>query len=93
MAVSGCKLNCSESFVRDVGLVGRKDGWAVLVGGNVGAEPRIAQELIDGLDEAGVLTAVESVVEAYRDNAKKGERLGKMIERLGLEPLRAAVSQ
>ena len=91
MAVSGCNLNCAESFVRDLGLVGKKDGWTVLVGGNVGAQPRIAVELIAGLDDEAVLAAAEKIVGAYRDNAKKGERLGKMIERLGLEPLREAV--
>jgi NAD(P)H-nitrite reductase large subunit len=92
MAVSGCNLNCAESFVRDLGLVGKKDGWTVLVGGNVGAQPRIARELTGALDDAGVLKAAERIVEAYHDTAKKGERLGKMIERLGLEPLQAAVA-
>jgi len=92
MAVSGCNLNCAESWVRDLGLVGKKDGWTVLVGGNVGAQPRIAVELISGLDDEAVLAAAENIVGAYRDNAKKGERLGKMIERLGLEPLREAVA-
>jgi NAD(P)H-nitrite reductase large subunit len=27
MAISGCHLSCSESWVRDVGLIGQKDGW------------------------------------------------------------------
>jgi NAD(P)H-nitrite reductase large subunit len=85
MAVSGCPLSCAESWVRDVGLIGRKDGWALVIGGNVGAKPRIAQELIDGLDDTGVLSAVEKVLGYYRENAKKGERLGKMVERVGLD--------
>jgi NAD(P)H-nitrite reductase large subunit len=92
MAVSGCNLNCAESFVRDLGLVGKKDGWTVLVGGNVGPQPRIARELTGGLDDAGVLAATEKIIEAYRESANKGERLGKMIERLGLEPLQAALA-
>ena len=92
MAVSGCNLNCAESFVRDLGLVGKKDGWTVLVGGNVGPQPRIARELTGGLDDAGVLTATEKIIKAYRESANKGERLGKMIERLGLEPLQAALA-
>ena len=37
MSVSGCGLNCAESWVRDVGLVGKKDGWMLTIGGNVGA--------------------------------------------------------
>ncbi|MGD8369538.1 MAG: NAD(P)/FAD-dependent oxidoreductase [Desulfobacterales bacterium] len=91
MAVSGCPLSCAESWVRDVGLIGRKDGWALTVGGNVGANPRIGQEIAGGLDDSGVIAAVGKVVQAYRDMAKKGERLGKTIERIGLEPFRDAV--
>ena len=91
MAVSGCPLSCAESWVRDVGLIGRKDGWVLTVGGNVGANPRIGQELAGGLDDDGIIAAVEKVVQAYRDNAKKGERVGKTIERLGLEPFQAAL--
>ena len=91
MAVSGCPLSCSESWVRDVGLIGKKDGWMLTVGGNVGASPRIGQQLESGFDDDGVLAAVARVVEAYRENAKKGERLGKTIERLGLDPFREAL--
>ncbi|MFZ0242563.1 MAG: NAD(P)/FAD-dependent oxidoreductase [Desulfobacterales bacterium] len=85
MAVSGCHLSCAESWVRDVGLIGKKDGWVLVIGGNVGAAPRIAQECADGLDDDQALAVIEAVVGFYQENAKKGERLGKMIDRLGLE--------
>ncbi|KPK26397.1 MAG: sulfite reductase [Nitrospira bacterium SG8_3] len=92
MAVSGCKLSCSESWVRDVGLIGEADGWRLVAGGNVGASPRIANELITGLDDTQAMEAVKKTVEFYQANAKKGERLGKMIDRMGIEPLKEAVS-
>jgi NAD(P)H-nitrite reductase large subunit len=85
MAVSGCHLSCSESWVRDVGLIGKKDGWDLVIGGNVGAEPRIAQLCASGLDDEAALAAVASLIGHYRENAKKGERLGKMIDRVGME--------
>ncbi len=91
MAVSGCKLSCAESWVRDIGLIGDKDGWNLTIGGNVGAQPRIGKELITGLDDEGALKAVDNVVEYYKNNAKPNERLGKMIERVGIEPFKAAV--
>ncbi len=91
MAVSGCKLSCSESWVRDIGLIGDKDGWIVTIGGNVGSQPRIGKELICGLDDAAVLKAVDDVVNYYKENAKGAERLGKMIERVGLEPFAEAI--
>jgi len=92
MSVSGCNLNCSESPVRDVGLTGYEDGWMITVGGNVGAKPRIGNELAKSLNNDQVLTTVEKVLEFYKTNAKKGERLGMMIDRLGLDGLKAAVS-
>ena len=92
MAVSGCQINCSESSVRDIGLIGRPNGWTLVVGGNVGAEPRLAQEIIAGLNDSQALEAVEKVVASYKQNAKKGERIGKMIDRLGLDLFKNAVS-
>ena len=91
MAVSGCHLSCSESWVRDIGLIGLKDGWQVVIGGNVGAEPRIAQEIASGLDDDDALRAVDKLVQCYQEFAKKGERLGKTIDRIGLEPFKAAL--
>lgn len=88
MAVSGCHLSCSESWVRDVGLIGQKDGWDLLIGGNVGASPRIAQQCATGLDDDGALTAIAQVIDFYRQEVKKGERLGKMIDRLSVEAIK-----
>ncbi|MBU0973088.1 MAG: NAD(P)/FAD-dependent oxidoreductase [Proteobacteria bacterium] len=91
MAVSGCKLSCSESWVRDIGLIGFPEGWTLTIGGNVGMQPRIGKELVTGLDDDQIMMAVDKVVQYYRENAKKGERLGKMIERIGIEPFKQAV--
>jgi NAD(P)H-nitrite reductase large subunit len=92
MAVSGCHLSCSESWVRDIGLIGHKEGWQLVIGGNVGAEPRIAQKLVTGLDDTRILDAIEKTIRCYQEHAKKGERLGKTIGRIGLTPFRDAVA-
>ena len=92
MAVSGCTLNCAESWVRDIALYAKPKGWVLVVGGNVGANPRIAQELLRDLDDQQALDAVAKVIEFFKRNAKHGERLGKTIERMGIEPLKQAVT-
>ena len=92
MAVSGCPLNCAESSVRDIGLIGKADGWRLLIGGNVGQDPRIAQEVMAGLSDEQVLKGVEKVLQRYREEGKKGERLGKMIERTGIGIFKQALS-
>jgi NAD(P)H-nitrite reductase large subunit len=91
MAVSGCKLSCSESWVRDIGLIGFAEGWTLTIGGNVGMTPRIGKELKTGLNDDQVMGAVEKVIAVYTDQAKPGERLGKMIERIGLDPFKAVM--
>jgi len=92
MAVSGCKINCAESSVRDFGLIGEADGWKVVVGGNVGVTPRIADEVAKGLNNEQALDYAKRLIVYYAENANKGERIGKMIERVGLDALKAALS-
>lgn len=92
MSVSGCHLSCSESWVRDIGLIGLKDGWQLVIGGNVGAAPRIAQEVAAGLDDKQVFDAIDQTIQCYKEIAKRGERLGKTIERVGLEPFQGVLS-
>ncbi len=91
MAVSGCVLNCSESWVRDIGLTGYEEGWTLTVGGNVGAKPRIGQELTKGLNNDQALTVIEKVLQCYKTNAKKGERLGMLIDRVGFDCLKGII--
>ena len=92
MSVSGCVLNCAESWVRDIGLTGYEEGWTLTVGGNVGAQPMIGKVLTKGLNNDQALATVEKVLQFYKTNAKKGERLGMLINRIGLDALKAAVS-
>jgi NAD(P)H-nitrite reductase large subunit len=92
MSVSGCVLNCAESWVRDIGLTGYEEGWALTAGGNVGAQPRIGKEVTKGLTSDQALAMVDKILQHYKTNAKKGERLGMLIDRTGLDVLKVVVS-
>jgi NAD(P)H-nitrite reductase large subunit len=92
MAVSGCHINCSESWVRDVGLFGKPKGWTLVIGGNVGATPRIAQELDSDLSDEQAFEKIGRVIDYYKENAKRGERFGKMIDRMGFDVIKAALA-
>lgn len=91
MAVSGCKINCAESWVRDLGLFGKSNGWTLVIGGNVGNNPRIAQELATELNDEQALEKIARVIAYYKETASKGERMGKMIDRIGFETVAAAL--
>jgi NAD(P)H-nitrite reductase large subunit len=91
IGVSGCPMTCSEGHVRDLGLIGKHSGWVVTFGGNSGGRPRIADLMGEGLDDEAAVALVDRLVEFYRVNAKKKERTARMVERLGIEAVKAAV--
>ena len=55
VGISGCPLNCCESYVRDIGVFGKKNGWTLVFGGNGGGCPRIADIVAEGLSDDEVI--------------------------------------
>lgn len=90
MAVSGCVNQCAENCVRDLGFVGKANGWMVTVGGNGGSRPRLAEVLTEDLSTEEALKLAENVLNFYKENAKKSDRMGRFIDRIGLEVLKKA---
>lgn len=85
IGVSGCLNNCAESPIKDIGFVGKKNGWTVLVGGNAASRPRLADEIYKDLSDEQALDVCAKILHYYKDNAKKSERIGRFIDRIGLE--------
>jgi len=91
IAVSGCQNSCSEPAVRDIGIMGTPRGFSIMVGGNAGLRPRLGDILIEHVEPDEVLDIVDRILDFYQQNAKRNERIGRMIDRIGLETLRSAV--
>ena len=91
IGVSGCPMCCGESYVRDVGVVGKKSGWIVTFGGNSGGRPRVADVLAEKLDKDEAIDLVRRCLEYYRENGKKKERTARFIERTGIEAMKKAL--
>jgi len=91
IGVSGCPNQCAETSFKDIGLIGTAKGWRVIVGGSGGTTPRIAQVLVQKLETDEALAMIDKVLDYYRANAKPKERLGRTIERLGLDHMKAAL--
>lgn len=89
--ISGCKLNCAESFVRDVGAFATPQGWTVVAGGNSGGRPRIGNVIAENLSEEKTLGLVKRILDYYAKNARQRERLPRFIERIGTEEFKKAV--
>lgn len=88
MAVSGCMNSCSEPAVKDLGLIGMPKGFRVVIGGCASGVPRIADTLAQDVSAADVLPLVDKIIKYYQTNAKKYERMGRMIDRLGLDKVK-----
>jgi len=92
IGVSGCPNQCAENCIKDVALCGTAKGWIIQVGGNGGARPRLAQELVRDLSIEEALTIVDKIVKFYKDNGeKKHRRLGLLIDEMGFEAFKQAI--
>lgn len=89
--VSGCTNSCAESLVKDIGLIGTAKGWKIVIGGCAGAKARIADVLIDQVPQEEVLPIIEKIIAYYKDNARKHERIGMMIDRLGFDTVKQGI--
>ncbi len=87
IGVSGCPNQCGETSFKDIGLVGTPKGWRVYVGGNGGTNPRIGEIIAQRIDTEQALALMDKILAYYRANANPKERMGRMIERLGLEQM------
>jgi len=91
MGVSGCKVQCAENCIKDISLYGTKDGWTIMVGGMGSARPRLADVFMEGLTSEQAEETILKLVTYYKENSKR-ERLGFMVEKIGLEALKKGVA-
>jgi len=66
-------------------------GWRILIGGKLGRHPRLGSELAGIYRREGVLAAADCCIEFYLRNARAGERLGDLLQRLGDGELTASI--
>lgn len=84
MAVSGCQNSCAEPAVRDIGIMGTPKGYVVMVGGNAGLKPRLGDKVASQLEPDQVMDLVDKIISWYKENGKRNERIGELIDRIGL---------
>lgn len=92
IGISGCRMCCSESWLRDIGLIGESRGWRVIFGGNAAGRPHIGEELASGLSEDEALELIRKALHFYILAARGKERTARLLERIGIAALRQAVS-
>jgi NAD(P)H-nitrite reductase large subunit len=91
IGVSGCPFCCAESFVRDIGLFGKKKGWSFIVGGSSAGRPRIGDLIAEDLSKEEVIGLTKRTLEYYKAKGKKRERTARFIDRIGIENVKKAI--
>jgi len=91
IGISGCPFCCGESFVRDIGIFGKKNGWTFIVGGSSARRPRIGDVLTENLSKEEVIDLTRRTLEYYRDKSKKKQRMARFIDRIGIENFKDAI--
>ncbi|MCK2036839.1 nitrite reductase large subunit NirB [Microbacterium sp. SSW1-49] len=93
LGVSGCARECAEARSKDVGVIATENGWNMYVGGNGGFSPRHAELLASGLDDAGLIRAIDRFFMYYIRTADRLQRTAPWCVEFegGLDGLRAVI--
>ncbi len=68
-----------------------RTGYTVLVGGKLGKFPQLGQVLTEFVSEEEGLELAEKIIASFGNLAQNGERLGSLINRIGLDRFREEV--
>jgi dissimilatory sulfite reductase (desulfoviridin) alpha/beta subunit len=86
IAITGCKNNCAKVEANDIGIRGVGHGYQFYFGGCFGHEPRIGKLFLPVLaKKEQVLSVIACAARFFESNAAQGERLGKLIDRVGVD--------
>ncbi len=85
--------NCIASCPTDSMHTGRK-GWALYLGGRIGKEPKLGERfgpLLGDIPE--IIRVLDTLVALYRDQGRKSERFGVMLDRLPKESVESLIER
>ena len=94
--ISGCINACGHHHAGHIGILGvdkkGEEAYQLLLGGSGAEDTSLAKILGPGFSEAGIVDAVEKVIDHYTTiRSSPGERFLDTYRRVGAEPFKAAV--
>lgn len=81
-----CIAACKKDALR-----AEKTGYTIFVGGSMGRKPRHGIKFLELADEKQLFSVLEKTVDYYRKYGLDGERLGELLDRLGIVKYREEV--
>ena len=91
VGVAGCRMCCTEPYVRDLGFFASKKGWTLVFGGNGGNNVRIADIVATGLNDEQALDLAKKCLRVYQEEANPLLRTARFMERFGIEAFKEKV--
>jgi sulfite reductase (ferredoxin) len=96
---SGCPAACAQPYMNCVGHIavqrGSECGFKVVIGGGMGWEAYVAQELFSFVPEARIIQITRAIALLYRDHGdrfnRQKSRLKFVVARLGIEACRQKI--
>ena len=85
IGVAGCRNACGSVYSKDIGVIADKTGFMVTVGGSAGYNPRLSDIIAQDITEKEALDLVDNIFEFYKEAAEPGEKLGFLIDRIGIQ--------
>ena len=87
IGVAGCFNSCVEPAIKDIGLIGLKNGWILMIGGSGGKEPMLGEMMARNLDDNQVVEILGKLLKYYRGASQRpqtrNERLGVIMKKEG----------
>ncbi len=91
VGVAGCRMCCTEPYVRDLGIFASKKGWTLVFGGNGGNNARIGDIVAEGLNDEEVFALARKCLTVYQEEANPHSRTARFMERFGIEAFKKKV--
>ncbi len=85
MAISGCPACCSWANMVDVGFVGTRKGFKVLIGGHGGYKPVVGKLLGTVSSKHEIVEVVRKATGIFIAHTRKRGRMSDVIDKLGLD--------
>lgn len=93
IAVVGCRNACMSANAKDIVVLADEEGYIVRVGGSAGYHPRLPDELMDKMTDDQAYDLVEAVFAHYCEIGEMGDKLGPLIDKIGLDVFKEGVME
>lgn len=84
IGLNGCGMACYGAVMEDIGIVYRKGGYDLFLGGKqIGRNAHAGQNVVEGIPAERIVETVEQVVKEFTEKGHPGERFHKFFKRVG----------